>query len=85
MEFISYTALRQNLSSIMDVIEDDRVVYKISRKDHKNLIMMTEEDYNSMEETLHLLSSSANVAHLEQSMKEAENGEFGEVKWTDED
>ena len=85
MEFISYTALRQNLSSIMDKIEDDHVVYKVGRKDHKNLILMSEDDYNSMEETLHLLSSCANAAHLEQSMKEAENGEFAEVKWSDED
>ena len=80
MEFISYTALRQNLSSVLDKIEDDHIVFKISRKNHNNVIMMMEEDYNSMEETLHLLSSSANVAHIQQSITEAENGEFAEVK-----
>ena len=83
MELISYTSLRQHLSSIMDKIELNRSVYKISRKNHQNLVMMTEDDYNSLQETLYLLSSAKNSSRLFESMKQAESGDFVEVNLED--
>lgn len=83
MEIVSYTALRQNLSSIMHKIEQDSSVYKISRKNHPNLIIMTEDDLNSLNETLHILSSQKNAAKLFESIKQAEDGDFVEVDLED--
>lgn len=79
MHTVSYTTLRQNLSGVMDKITKDRDVVSITRKGHESMVMMTESDYNSVQETLYLLSSRKNAERLEKSLQQAERGEFLEV------
>ncbi|WP_236609751.1 type II toxin-antitoxin system Phd/YefM family antitoxin [Rickettsia gravesii] len=41
-------------------------LYLIKRKNHKNIILLTEEEYESTKETLYLLSNPAKVyGHIE--------------------
>ena len=76
MQSISYTSLRKNLSSILDEVERDHVTYQVTRKNHKNMIILTEEDYNSIQETLYLLSNQANANRIRESMNQAANSKF---------
>ncbi len=84
MQTISYSNLRQNLSFIMDSIEDNREAVHITRKGHEPMVMMTQADYNSIQETLYLLSSPKNADRLNQAIADAGEGNFVEVNW-DED
>jgi antitoxin YefM len=79
MDTVSYTTLRQNLSSIMEKITKNREVISITRKGHESMVMMTESDYNSVQETLYLLSSRKNAERLEESFEQAERGELVEI------
>lgn len=81
MEVISYTTLRQNLSNIMDKLSKNREAVHITRKGHESMVMMTESDYNAVQETLYLLSSSNNVSRLEESFEQADKKDFVEVKF----
>lgn len=83
MNSISSASLRKNLSSILNTVENDHVPYLIKRKNHKNIILLTEEEYESTKETLYLLSNPANADWIRESIKQAERGEFVEVNLDD--
>ncbi|MBF0379427.1 MAG: type II toxin-antitoxin system Phd/YefM family antitoxin [Magnetococcales bacterium] len=76
---MSYTAFRKNLSSVMAEVERDSITYQITKKGSEGVVVMSQSDFNSLNETLYLLSSSANREKLRSSMKEAKAGEFVEV------
>jgi len=50
----------------------------VTRQNGEPVVMMSLTEYESLEETLHLLSDSANVEHLRESLAQAEAGEFVE-------
>lgn len=75
----TYTALRKQLSGIMDKISKNREVLYITRRGHESMVMLTESDYKSMEETLYLLSNNNNVRRLVESFQQAEDNDFVEV------
>lgn len=79
IETISYSSLRQNLSSVLNKIENDKNIYQVTRKQHGDVVMIAKDDYDSMVETMHLLSSSKNARRLEEALKEAENKNFVKV------
>jgi antitoxin YefM len=76
MDHVSYTALRQNLKKHLDKVCDDRAPLLVHRRTGEAVIVMSLADYESLEETLYLLSDPANVEHLQKSMAQAEAGEF---------
>jgi len=76
---ISYTSLRQNLSSILDKIEKDKEAFLVTRKKHADVIMVAKDDYDSLIETLHLLSNSANSKRLNQALEQDVRGEYVQV------
>lgn len=83
MKSISYTSLRKNLSSVLDTVERDHIAYHIKRKNHKNMVLLTEEDYESTQETLYLLSNPINATRIRQSIEQAKKGEFANVDLDD--
>lgn len=83
MKSISYTALRKNLSSVLNTVEKDRIPYHITRKNHKNMILLTEEDYESTQETLYLLSNPINTNRIKESMEQAEKSKLVHVNLDD--
>lgn len=76
MQSITYTSLRKTLSSVLDEVEKHNITYHITRKNHCNIVIMTEEDYNSLHETLYLLSNPINAKKIKQSIKQAQTGQF---------
>ena len=55
MKAISYTAARENLASTIDEVCEDRSPVIITRKRNQAVVMMSLEDYESLEETSYLL------------------------------
>ena len=78
MDTVSYSELRQNLKARMDKVCDDHAPLLVTRQNGEPVVMMSLTEYESLEETLHLLSDPANVEHLRESMAQAEAGEFVE-------
>ena len=74
MDAISYTAVRANLSKTMEKVCVDHAPIIITRKNEAPVIMMSLEDYQSMEETTYLLRSPTNARHLLESIAELEAG-----------
>ncbi|WP_111884832.1 type II toxin-antitoxin system Phd/YefM family antitoxin [Acinetobacter sp. CFCC 11171] len=70
MQVFTYTDARQNLKSVLDTVIEDADVAIITRKEGQHAVVMGQDYYNSVMETLHLMSSPKNVAHLANSIAE---------------
>ena len=78
MAHVSYSELRNNLASYMDQVCDDRAPLVVTRQNARSVIMMSEEDYEGLMETVHLLKSPANAARLLRSIQQADQGQLTE-------
>ena len=74
MANVSYTELRSNLAAYMDQVCDDRAPLVVTRQNARSVVMLSEEEYEGLIETVHLLKSPANAARLLRSIKEADEG-----------
>lgn len=75
MEATSYTAARENLAKLMDRVCDDHDPVIITRKRDQAVVLISLEDYQSLEETAYLLRSPANARRLLESIRELEAGQ----------
>ena len=64
MANVSYTELRSNLAAYMDQVCDDRAPLVVTRQNARSVVMLSEEEYEGLVETVHLLKSPANAARL---------------------
>ena len=76
MKTLSSTELRANLSSVMDQVNDDHEPVIVHRAKGKPVVMVSLEDWASMDETTYLLASPANRASLMASLADADAGRF---------
>jgi antitoxin YefM len=74
MRIISYSEARNGLKSVLDGVEADADITIITRRDGGDAVVMSMAHYQSMAETLYLLSSPANAAHLAASIAEHKAG-----------
>ena len=70
MLIVSYPEARNRLKSVLDGVANGADCVVITRRDAKDVVVMSMDYYNSLMETLHLLKSPANAAHLAQSIEE---------------
>lgn len=71
---VNYTHLRENMKSYMDDVTDNYETVIVTRKDNKNVVMMSEESYNNLMENLHIMEDKANYDWLMESKKQLEDG-----------
>jgi antitoxin YefM len=76
MAHVSYSELRNNLASYMEEVCDDRAPLVVTRQNARSVVIMSEEDYEGLMETVHLLKSPANAARLLRSIKDADRGKL---------
>jgi antitoxin YefM len=74
MKALTYTAIRSNLAKTMKEVCDDHDPVIITRKQHDAVVMMSLEDYESLNETAYLLHSPKNTKRLLESIEELEKG-----------
>lgn len=79
MQTISYTAARQNLAETMDKVIEGHDVVIITRQKAGAVVMMSLEDFNSMQETMYLLGNPANAERLRRAVADLEAGKGIEV------
>jgi len=73
MRVVNYTDLRGNLKKWMDLVINDVEELIIKRKDNKDLVLISLDEYNSLKETSYLLRGK-NRDVLMQSIKESKTG-----------
>lgn len=64
MEAVNYSYTRQHFADVMDKVNDDHAPVLVTRQKGKPVVMMSLDDYNSLEETAYLLRSPANANRL---------------------
>jgi antitoxin YefM len=78
MAHVSYSELRTNLASYMDQVCDDRAPLLVTRQNARSVVLISEEDYEGLMETVHLLKSPSNAARLLRSIAQADQGKLTE-------
>jgi antitoxin YefM len=76
MAHVSYSELRSNLASYMDEVCDDRSTLVVTRQNARSVVLMSEQEYEGLMETVHLLKSPVNAARLLRSIDEANQGKL---------
>lgn len=84
MRAINFSDARNRLKSILDQVVEDSDYTIITRRDADDAVVMSLDHFNSLMETVHLLKSPANVAHLERSIAQYRAGDVEEHDILDE-
>lgn len=74
MTAITYTAARENLASTMDRVCVDHDPVIITRNRDQAVVMLSLDDYESLQETAYLLRSPANAKRLLASIESLNSG-----------
>ncbi len=76
MQVVSFSDARESFKAVLDRVEADADVTLITRRHAQSAVAMSLDIYNSLMETVHLLRSPANAAHLQRSIDQADRGEL---------
>ena len=74
MKTITYTAARENLAGTMQRVCEDHTPVVITRRRDQAVVMMSMEDYSSLEETAYLLRSPKNARRLREAVDQLRSG-----------
>jgi antitoxin YefM len=75
MDIITYTDARAQLAATMDRVCVDHAPILITRHGSQSVVMVSLDDWESLNETAYLLSSPANAARLHESILALESGQ----------
>ncbi len=84
MRVVTFSEARNKLKSILDQVVNDADYTIITRRDAEDAVVMSLDYFNSLLETVYLLKSPANAAHLEQSIAQYRQGQATEKALLDE-
>jgi antitoxin YefM len=74
MDAITYTYARNNLAKTMQQACDNHEPIIVTRENESAVVMMSLEDFQSIEETAYLLRSPKNAKRLLESITQLDNG-----------
>jgi antitoxin YefM len=76
MEVVNYTEFRKNLTKSLNKVNDDAEIVVVSRSKGKNVVVMSLEEYNAIQETLNVVKSVSNRNRLDKAIEEMDKGQF---------
>ncbi|TXJ23415.1 MAG: type II toxin-antitoxin system prevent-host-death family antitoxin [Chitinophagaceae bacterium] len=76
MKVVNYSEFRNNLTQNLNAVNEDKEIVIVSRTQGKNVVVMDLDEYNSIQETLHLMSTKANRKRLEEAVAEMNKNKF---------
>ena len=74
MKTATITDFRQKMKEHLDEIQEDQDILILTGPKKKEFVILTLDTFNAMEETAHLLSTSANTKRLMQSIAQDKAG-----------
>jgi len=78
MKKVNYIDFKSNMNVYLDKVIEEKETIILDRVDGKRAVILSEKEYNSIMETLHLLGSKANAKRLFESIDQIRNGDFPE-------
>lgn len=78
MKTISYTESRANYARVLDDVVNDREPVTITRAGHESVVMMSLDDYSSLQESAYLMRSPANARRLFDALERVKAGDVTE-------
>ena len=76
MRVVNFSEARNSLKTFIDQVIYDADYTVIARRDAPDAVVMSLETFNSLMETVHLLKSPANAAHLARSIEQYRQGKL---------
>jgi len=76
MDAVTLTNAKQHLEQIMQQVIINAEPMIVCADDGQRIVLLSLDEFNAWRETLYLLSNSANVEHLQQSLTEAHTGKI---------
>lgn len=83
MIYVSYSELAANLAQYMDAVCDSRETMVVTRQNARSVVLISEEEFSGLMETIHLLRSPENAARLMRSIADADAGQLSEHPLTE--
>jgi antitoxin YefM len=83
MRVVNFSEARNGFKQVIDQVVADADYTVISRRDAPDAVLMSLDTFNSMMETLHLLKTPANAAHLARSIGQLRQGQTTEHALSD--
>ena len=80
----NYTEFRTGLKNYLDNVENNNETLIIKRGSGKGAVLISLDEYNSIMETLHLLSSKKNAKRLFESIEQMKTGKRAQHKLIEE-
>lgn len=74
MDAVNYSSLRQNLKKYLDSVFNDHEPLIVTRKNDENVVILSVDDFNALNETQYLLSTKNNAEHLQNSLSQLRSG-----------
>ena len=74
MRTLTFSEARNNFKEVLDRVAQDHVATLIKRRDAEDAVVMSLSDYNSLQETMYLLSTPSNATHLMESIAQLRAG-----------
>lgn len=74
MEILTYTDARKHLKTVMDRAIHDKTEIAIARSGREAVVIVGKDEWDSIQSTLHLLSSRPNAARLRESIAQLDSG-----------
>ncbi|PZO11273.1 MAG: type II toxin-antitoxin system prevent-host-death family antitoxin [Leptolyngbya foveolarum] len=84
MKVVNLSRDGDSLKALLDSVADDADYAIVTRPDAADAVVMSLDYFNSWTETIHLLKSPANAAHLRASIAEYRSGQTIERALIDE-
>ena len=78
MQVVNFTEARNNLKSLCDTVYEDSEEIIVNRKNGENVVIISLESYNALQETSYLLASPKNKERLLSSLSNARAGKVKE-------
>ena len=71
---VNYSQFRDHMKAHMDAVTDDYETMVVTRKENKNVVIISEEAYNNLLENVYVLGNKANYDWLMESKAQLEAG-----------